>query len=314
MRCKFFALFMFFAFFVGASSAQAQDANEDESVRGAFLTTRISAPSSRGKTNAEASAGTNRKKTAKPSVGKGTGRKTTATAAPTVKSSAGNGSAEDMNANASVVPIGLGYTLYMRDENGDAVRVDPTREFHAGERIRLSLEANTDGYLYIFHTENGAAPVMIFPDARLKNGDNHIFAHVPYEVPANNEADERLRWFTFDAKPAIEQLYIVVARTPLQNVPTGAALVNYCRANQTICPWRPLEEIWAQMTTDAQKSSTQVVMDKSSAYGQAQTASERAAVTRGLSLDKSAPSPSVIRMNVLSNAGILVTRLDLVHR
>jgi hypothetical protein len=28
----------------------------------------------------------------------------------------------------------------------------PTREFHNGDRIRISLEPNIDGYLYVFHT------------------------------------------------------------------------------------------------------------------------------------------------------------------
>jgi hypothetical protein len=55
-------------------------------------------------------------------------------------------------------------------------------------------------------------------------------------------------------------------------------------------------------------------MVKSKTYGQPQTAGEREATTRGLGLDQSAPAPSVIRMNVSSETGILVTSIDLAHR
>jgi hypothetical protein len=97
----------------------------------------------------------------------------------------------------------------MRDQTGGAVRVDPARQFRAGEQIRIALETNSDGYLYIFHTENGANPQMLYPDVRLNGGANAVRAHVPYQVPSSLND-----WFRFDANPATERLYIVVARKP----------------------------------------------------------------------------------------------------
>ncbi len=70
--------------------------------------------------------------------------------------------------------IGLGYTLFMRDVNGRTARVEPTREFHNGDRVRISMEPNIDGYLYIFDSEDGGPPQMIYPDARLDGGENWI--------------------------------------------------------------------------------------------------------------------------------------------
>ncbi|MGI8565583.1 MAG: hypothetical protein ACR2LZ_03775, partial [Pyrinomonadaceae bacterium] len=81
--------------------------------------------------------------------------------------SAPEGTTENAGESVAADSIGLGYTLYMRADNGDAVRVDPEKEFGAGDQIRVSLEANTDGYLYIFHTEDDRNPQMLFPDARL---------------------------------------------------------------------------------------------------------------------------------------------------
>ncbi len=337
MPFKIFAPLLLIALITCASFVSlAQDQDEDENVRGSFITTRKTASSSAGRTSAKTN--TAQRTTTKQSTGKNTGRPTnkntsnatnknadnSATKNVTNNGASGNTGLNSANAanknnaggvatnNASArSTIGLGYSLYMRDANGDAVRVDPEREFHNGDRIRVALEANTDGYLYVFHTENSGDPEMIFPDARLNGGSNAIAAHVPYEIPSSKEADERLRWFNFYGNPATERLYIIVTRQPLPGVPTGDALVKYCRENQSGCPWRPAAGIWSQVKA---AMNARVHLAKSKTYGQAQTSDEREATTRGLGLDQGAPPPSVIRMNVSSNSNILVTALDLVHK
>ena len=148
---------------------------------------------------------------------------------------------------------------------------------------------------------------MLYPDVRLEQGDNRIEAHVPYEIPWNEPGVEN--WFKFDANPANERLYIVVTRQPLPGIPTSASLVNYCGQNR--CPWRPPTGVWAQVNMNAQ---AKVGVVRSKTYGQKQSQTEQVAVTRGLGLDQSAPEPSVIRMNVSTNAPILVTAVDLIHR
>ena len=60
------------------------------------------------------------------------------------------------------------------------------------------------------------------------------------------------------------------------------------------------------------KSDVKVVASKT--YGQPETEKEKEATTRGLGLDGSAPAPSVIRMNASTDAPILVTVLDLIHK
>ena len=208
-------------------------------------------------------------------------------------------------------PLGMGYSIYMRDGNGDPVRVDPAREFRAGDRIRIALETNADGFLYVFHTENNQKPQMIFPDARLDGGENFVEAHVPYEIPWSGETDESLRWFVFDQNPAIERLYIVLTREPLPGIPTNEALVAYCRQSGVQCPWRPADALWSQVRVNA---AARVAVDKSNVYGQKQTSTEREATTRGLGLDPGAPQPTVVRMNVSANAPVLVTSIDLTHK
>jgi hypothetical protein len=345
MRLKAYVPFLLIAFIsiLTVTTARAQDQNGDEDVRGAFLTSRPASSSgqpsssthktsSRKKTVPQQSAS---KKTTPTGAGKdastnsfkdketggtdnGVGSSNNAKNLTSPDSGTNTGGGEQplgkstgSNSKSPIVPLALGYTLYMRDANGDAVRVDPSREFHNGDRVRIALEPNTDSYLYVFHTENNGQPEMIFPDARLAGGDNFIEAHVPTEIPSSQEQNERLRWFAFYGQPATERLYIVVTREPLPLVPTGDDLVNFCQKNAGHCPWNPPAEIWTQVQKEM---NARVRVNKEKNYGQAQTTREREATTRGFGLDQAAPAPSVIRMNATSSAPVLVTALDLVHQ
>ena len=290
---------------------------DDMQARGAFLTTRPGAAERKPPADAQTKRPTGQQTAGRNNTGR---EQTTAknTNAPDRKGGGTKGANDGAGANTNVLAgfspaaIGIGYTLYTRDARGDAVRVDPDRVFHDGDALRISLEANTDAYLYVFYTENDGAPQMLFPDARLGRGNNFIRAHVPYEVPSNMEADERLRWFVFDATPAVERLYIVVTREPLPDVPTGEALVTYCREPSHSCPWNPSRALWAQLIRE--QGREQVAVSKIKDEGRLQTPHERDAATRGLGLAADAPEPTVVRMNASSTTGLLITSLALVHK
>ena len=214
-------------------------------------------------------------------------------------------------ARLSTGRIGLGYTLYKRDADGQPVRISPAQEFHQGDAVRLVVEPNIDGYLYVFHTENDGPPEMIFPDARLHGGDNRVERHVPYEVPSSKETDPNFRWFIFNENAAIERLYIVVTRRPLLGVPTGKVLTAHCRTRAGDCVWRPKETILSPLIA---KVDAAVNVNQSHEYGQALTADEREAAERGLGLPPGAPVPSVVKMNQSLQARMLVTLVSLVHK
>lgn len=311
MRYKISITLIALALLAGVATFTTTAQNqEEEGVRGSFITSRPATVS--------ASVGGG--------VGGGTGsgssaprrkprRRPATTAAKSTNKSTTKSTTASTNTGASVKaystpPLGMGYTLYMRDENGEAVRIDPSRSFRTGERVRILLETNSDGYLYIFNTTDNGDPVMIYPDVRLDDGGNYIEAHVPIEIPSSEEADENFRWFTFDNKPGTERLYVVFSREPLPAVPIEDNLVGYCRQKQQNCPWRPTAALWAQVKAGL-NARVQVVKSKS--YGQSQTTGERDAVNRGLGLPRSAPEPSIIRMNASSNTGLIITVLELAH-
>lgn len=295
------------------TTAQNQD---EEGTRGGFITSRPATVSASvgvsgsvgGSTGGGGTSAPRRKPRRRPAVAKNTNSRNTAKNTNTAV-------AANANANASVKAysepaLGMGYTLYMRDANGEAVRVDPARSFRTGERVRILLETNTDGYLYIFNTTDNGDPVMIYPDTRLDDGGNYLEAHVPIEIPSREETDESYRWFTFDNKPGTERLYVVFSREPLPGVPIEDDLIKYCGQSGQNCPWRPSAALWAQVKAGL---NARVQVAKSKSYGQAQTKGESDAVNRGVGLTRSAPEPSVIRMNASSTSGLLITVLELAH-
>jgi hypothetical protein len=279
---------------------QSQDTQEEGNVRGAFLT-------SRPKEKPPESSSASRPKRRRPKS------QTTVKGSVTVSGSVSTGTTPTPSPGptAKMQPMGLGVTLFTRDANGLAVRVDPAHEFHKGDRVRVLLETNSDGYLYIFNTTDGGPPVMIYPSAEIDEGGNYLQAHVPFDIPSSTASEERLRWFQFDQYAGTERLFFVLTREPIPGVPIEDDLTAYCRDNSGKCPWKPATEVWAAVQKEL---ATPLKVDKSQKYGRAQTSSEQAATTRGLGLSQEDPEPSVIMMAVSVNRNNLVTSLDLIHK
>jgi hypothetical protein len=275
-----------------ASGALPVFAQQDEDVRGAFLTTR---PKATDKGNKPATKPSHRRPKPAPSP------------APGPITGGGTTSATSKKA---LPRMGLGLTLFMRDSNGLAVRTDPTHAFRKGDHVRFLLETNMDGYLYIFNTTDGGPPVMIYPDPELDEAGNYIQAHVPFEIPSSVAAEERLRWLTFDEHPGAEKLYFVFTREPLGSAPIEDDLISFCRENNGKCPWHPSTELWAQLQKELNEPA------QSSAaigLGRSQTSKEHDAATRGIGLNRDDPEPSLIMLTASSSKTILVTTLDLIH-
>jgi Domain of unknown function (DUF4384) len=275
---------------------------QDDDVRGAFLTTR---PKDKPATSSTATK-PNRRSPKKP---------VTPNKPPVNDPNHGHSGSSTTTTSGSSRPVnaqrlGLGLTLFMRDSNGLAVRVDPERVFHKGDRVRVLLETNTDGYLYIFNTTDNGAPVMVYPDADLDEAGNYLQAHVPFEIPSSDAAEERLRWFAFDENAGTERLFFVFSREPLNGIPIEDQLIALCKEAQGRCPVKPSTEVWAVVQKEMQEP---LKTDKAARYGRAQTETEQQASTRGLGLAKSDPEPSMVLM-ASSPRSTLVATLNLIHK
>jgi hypothetical protein len=279
--CLFFAVAPLFA--------------QDEDVRGAFLTSR---PKEKPQATTQSTRVVRRRPRSVPSSSP------RQSAAPTP-------STKKPDPNSTVVNssrIGLGITLFMRDANGLAVRTDPSHVFQKGDRVRVLLETNTDGFLYIFNTTNDGPPVMIYPQTELDDAGNYLQAHVPFEIPSSLEREERLRWLVFDENAGNERLFFVFTKEPLPAIPIEDDLIAFCK--QSKCPIQASAEVWAAIQKQLKEP---LQSDRSAKYGVAQTRVEVQATTRGLGLAKEDPEPSVIMM-ASSTTSTLVTSLDLIHK
>ena len=87
--------------------------------------------------------------------------------------------------------VGLKYRIMLRTPDCDIKEVDSSHTFHSGDKVRLQIEANVDGYLYVLQKGSTGKDRMLFPDPRSNGGDNKIARGILYSVPGN-------QWFTFD--------------------------------------------------------------------------------------------------------------------
>lgn len=268
-------------------------AQQDEDVRGAFMTTR---PKASDKGNKPASRPSHRRP--KPTPGPVSGGITISGGTTSTK-------------KETLPRMGLGLTLFMRDSTGLAVRTDPSREFHKGDHVRVLLETNADGYLYVFNTTNNGRPVMIYPDPELDEAGNYVQAHVPFEMPSSTAPEERLRWFTFDQNAGAEKLYFVFSREPLSGVPIEDDLVSFCHDGSSKCPWHPSAETWIAMQKEL---SEPVKTAKQGRTEGAESSAEHRGVTRGIGLNSDDPEPSLIMLSASTTKNILIAPLDLVHK
>jgi len=103
-------------------------------------------------------------------------------------------------------PLGLRYSILKR-EGAESTEVDPDTVFRSGDRIRLRVEANGGGYLYIIHRGSSGVWKPLFPSSEIAGGDNRVQKGKPYEIPPGYV-------FTFDEQPGDERLFIVLSRQP----------------------------------------------------------------------------------------------------
>ena len=282
----------------------AAPAIQDEDVRGAFLTSRP-----KNKSASSSTAKPSRKRPRQTATNPGNTIK--ASEKQTEKpSSSGPTASTETSKPVNAPRIGIGLTLFMRDSNGMAVRTDPEHVFTKGDRVRVLLETNADGYLYIFNTTNNGPATLIYPHAELDEGGNYLQAHVPFEIPSSLAGEEKLRWFTFDEVAGTEQLFFVFTREPLKGIPLEEELLAFCQNSKEKCPIRPSTQAWEELQAQMQEP---LKTDKTKAYGQTETPAEQQANTRGLGLAKDDPQPSLVMM-ASTPRSTLITALELIHK
>jgi hypothetical protein len=104
-------------------------------------------------------------------------------------------------------PLGLRYTILKLAADNTPTEVPNDTVFHAGDRIRFSVEANTPGYLYIVNQGSSGTWKPMFPSAEIEDGNNRIGGWRPYTMPPKSR-------LAFDSTVGTENLFIVFSLQP----------------------------------------------------------------------------------------------------
>jgi hypothetical protein len=104
-------------------------------------------------------------------------------------------------------PLGLRYTILKRDGAGDYAEVDADTNFVSGDMIRLMVETNDTGYLYIVAQGTSKVWKVLYPSPEVGGGSNRVQRGQRYSIPNDSV-------FTFDSRRGTEKLFVVLARQP----------------------------------------------------------------------------------------------------
>jgi hypothetical protein len=113
------------------------------------------------------------------------------------------------NSTVSVV-LGLKYR-FQKLAGGQAVDVDPEDPFRSGDQVRLIIEINDTGYLYVVHRQPGGLWRRLFPDPEIEHGNHFVHSGVAYPIPPEEGLELKLA-------PGPERIWVVLARAPLKDL------------------------------------------------------------------------------------------------
>jgi hypothetical protein len=99
--------------------------------------------------------------------------------------------------------FGVRYSV-LKVSGLDMVEVSPKTRFRQGDRIRLKVQVNDNGYLYLVHQGSSGAWSLMYPAPKTERDANRVAPGKDYLIP-----DAVLR---FDAKPGTEKLFLIVSR------------------------------------------------------------------------------------------------------
>ena len=111
---------------------------------------------------------------------------------------------------SSQPPLGLRYSLLLSRANDPYREVDTAAAFRSGDRLKITVEANDDAYLYVISRGTSGLWKVLFPVSEVANGDNFIQPFRRYEVPNGGR-------FYFDDQAGEEKLFLVLTRKPEKN-------------------------------------------------------------------------------------------------
>jgi hypothetical protein len=116
---------------------------------------------------------------------------------------------QDAHLVQAAVPLGLRYAVLKRNDAGKFEETDADASFRAGDRIRLQVDANTAGYLYVVMQGSSGSWRLLFPATEVAGGSNHVQRGQSLQIPPGDRGQ-----FVFDEQAGTEKLFLVLTRQP----------------------------------------------------------------------------------------------------
>jgi Domain of unknown function (DUF4384) len=126
---------------------------------------------------------------------------------PPVRSSPASGAVPVTLVSLTRKPLGVRLSILKTPPNGQAAEVSPDTSFQPGDRVRLSIQVSTTGYLYIINRGSSGTWTQLFPSPELPDASNAVVPGVTYAVPPD-------RNFVVSDPPGEEKLFVILSRTP----------------------------------------------------------------------------------------------------
>ena len=113
--------------------------------------------------------------------------------------------------------MGIAYWIDLVKPDGEHVMTTTNREFKSGEKIKLNLKSNRDGYLYIVNIGTTGTSRVLFPHSG--HTDNFIEASKTYSVPFDT-------YMKFDDNPGEETLLILLSPKPMNELSPSSPIMK----------------------------------------------------------------------------------------
>ncbi len=108
------------------------------------------------------------------------------------------------------VTLGLKYRIWkLVDEK--PVDWDLTQPLASGDQIRLGVEINDTGYLYIVHRQPSGQWRRLFPTSEIEGGNHFVRSGVTYMIPPDDGVVLPFAW-------GPEKIWMVLAREPVKEL------------------------------------------------------------------------------------------------
>lgn len=120
--------------------------------------------------------------------------------------------------------MGISYWIELVDGTGQTSRVTTANTFRSGDRIKLHIETNQNGYLYVMNIGSTGQSHFLFPNSGVAN--NYVTAWTPYQIPYDT-------YMRFDANPGEELLLVMLSPNRIGNMPSTPSIHDPINSQQT---------------------------------------------------------------------------------